>query len=164
MNAIFLNDNNAIMKNAFSILFSLVLGVCLALYGPFGLAKAGGAVFSMEICANGAATTILVDADGNPVEPSQDCANCLTCCHAAGATSPASCGAAPSFVLLDIETPNPTVQNPILNTRYKFPAPRGPPAVHLAILDLPELKGTVPPFTGQEPRSDGRPPIKDADA
>ena len=153
------------MKNASAIIFALLLSMGLILYGPSSMAMAkGGAVFSMEICANGVATTVLIGADGSPVEPAQDCPECLTCCQVPSALTPASCGAGPSFVLLDMETNAPSVQDPIPNKRNKHPAPRGPPAVYFFIHMTPEPITPDQLITGSKTRSDGRPLVKDADA
>ncbi len=153
------------MKNVCTILLGLLLAACLTLYGPFSTAMAGGsAAFSMEICADGVAKTVLIDADGNPVEPDQVCAKCLTCCQATGALIPVICAAAPSFVLLDMNVDNPSAQDPVLTKRNIHPAPRGPPVVQLYMLNMPELISLDQSFTGQPMRSDGRPLFKDADA
>ncbi len=153
------------MRNALTIFFGLLLAVCLTLYGPVSMAKAGGgAVFSMEICADGVAKTVLFDADGNPVEPAQSCPECLTCCQAISALAPPNCSALPSFVLLNMEADSPSAQDPVLPIRNIFPAPRGPPAVQISMQNATELALFYHPATETNTRSDGRPLVKDADA
>ncbi len=123
------------MKNACTTLFGLILTVCLSFYGPISMANAGGgAVSSMEICAGGVAKTVLIGADGSPVEPAQNCPECLTCCHATGDMTPTFCATVPSTVLLEMEADSPLAQDPILNKRNLLPVPRGPPAVYLSML------------------------------
>lgn len=151
------------MKNLCSLLFGLLLTVCLTFYGNFSMAMAGGsAVFSVEICADGVTKNVLIDADGNPVQPAQDCPECLRCCQASGGETPTFCTAALSFVLLDMEADGPSAQDPILNKRNILPVPRGPPAMHLSMYVLPDLIRHDQANNGNEKRSDGRPLLKDA--
>jgi len=158
------NATHSDMKTVFTNLLCLLLGGCLTLYGPYGMVERGNSGFTMEICADGAVTTISVDAQGNPVEPAQTCPDCLTCCHATAAPTPSNCSAVPSFALLDIEALTPMIQDPVLNTRYTFPVPRGPPAVHSDMAFLPGSRGAAPHIVRQNPRSDGRSLNKDATA
>ncbi|WP_126623145.1 hypothetical protein [Oceaniglobus ichthyenteri] len=154
------------MKNAISILFSLVLGVCLAFYGPADMAKAdgGGAVFAIEICANAGATTVYVDADGNLVEPAADCAECLTCCQAAMAQLCVTPGAIQALVLSSEKADLPLSDTPHLNKRNTHPSPRGPPAGHVSLFTVTGLIAHDQALAGHKTRSDGRPLSKDADA
>lgn len=151
------------MKTAFTICFGLLLSVCLTLYGPFGMAKAGGgAVFSMEICADGGAKTVLFDADGNPVEPAASCPECLTCCQAVGALVPENCMATLTYTTVEMELRRHSAQITIPNKRHIFPAPRGPPAEQISKLTKTVLIFADQPALGQITRSDGRLLFKDA--
>ena len=154
------------MKKLLTTLFSLLLGVCLTLYGPIGMGNAdgSGAVFSMEICANGVATTILVGADGNPVAPVQHCPECLTCCHATGIPTPEICRADVTFASTKMEAPHLSGQSPVLKVRNILPAPRGPPAAHFSMLNVPELVIVDRTMAVYKTPSDGRPLFKDATA
>lgn len=150
------------MKNAFTIVLSLLLTMLLALYGSVGSGKAsGGAVFLMEICADGVLKTVSFDADGDPVEPAQTCPECLSCCQTIGALTATICSPVPSFSVLTIEMPRLVAQNPIVAKRNVFPAPRGPPAVQFSIPKLIAFDGSI---GVQMTRSDGRPILKDANA
>tara|TARA_R110002074_G_scaffold369028_4_gene543629 strand:- start:49 stop:510 length:462 start_codon:yes stop_codon:yes gene_type:complete len=151
------------MKTACTVLLGLLLSICLTLYGPFGMVRAGdGAVFSMEICADGIAKTVLFDADGKPVEPTADCAECLTCCQAIGFLVPENCSATSSLVLAALVLETLSTPNSIPIKRHTFPAPRGPPVAQVSMVtksgpildDQSEL--------GQIMRSDGRLLPKDA--
>lgn len=141
------------MRSVGSSILALLVALCLAFYGPFGMARASdGSVISMVICADGVAQTVLIDADGNPVDPVQTCPDCLTCCHATGVLPPQIGGVAASFARLIGDIATPPAPDPFLTTRNLLPAPRGPPAL------------THRPMTGHETRSDGRPSSKDATA
>lgn len=153
------------MKNASTILLGALLAMCLTLYGTVSMARAGdGAVFSMEICADGVAKTVLFDADGNPIEPAQSCPDCLTCCQAISALPPTIFSALSSVVLLNMEVDRLHVQNPPLNKRNIHPAPRGPPSVQLSMLNMLGLITFDRSAIGQTMRSDGRLMLKDANA
>lgn len=153
------------MKNACTFLLGLLLSVCLTLYGPTGMAKAGsGAVFSMEICADGVAKTVLFDIDGNPVEPAQSCPECLTCCQAISTLTPTICSKPPSDALLGMNVDRFSAQNPIFNKRNIHPAPRGPPAVHFSMFSMSALIMAGRSDIDQITHSDGRPLLKDANA
>lgn len=154
------------MKNTASLLFRLILTVCLTVYGPFGMAIAGSdsAVFSMEICANGVSQTVAIDAEGNPVQRSQDCPDCVTCCQATGVPPAKACGPDLTFAQVAIEVDQPFFQRPILTNRHIRPAPRGPPAVTMSKFNPTGLTGPDQPSGDPILRSDGRPIFKDADA
>lgn len=116
------------MKNACSTFFALILTLCLSFYGPVAMASEGtGAVYSMEICANGVAKTVVVGVDGVPVEPAQNCADCLTCCHVVGAVPPTFDTVISSIVPLVTEVDGPLGASPVLSKRNLLPVPRGPP-------------------------------------
>ena len=154
------------MKNAYSLLFGLLLVVSLTLSGPFGMQKAGGdgEVFSIEICAYGVVETVLVAADGQPVEPTQDCRDCLTCSNANESQPNTTFGAVLSFALLEIGSDRPASQNPIYRKRNVLPVPRGPPGVHLSMLGSPDQIGRDHATNDHKKRSHGRPLLKDANA
>ena len=118
----------------------------------------------MEICADGFSKTVPIDAAGNPVEPSHDCHKCLTCCQAIGVLTPTACAPALSDFLFQTALGSPQRQDPIQNKRNIFPAPRGPPAVPLSVLNSPDLTTIDQPVMGRSTRSDGRPLFKDASA
>jgi hypothetical protein len=154
------------MKNTYSLLFGLLLVASLTLSGPFGMEKAGGdgELFSIEICAYGVVETVLVAADGQPVEPTQDCRDCLTCSNANGSQPNTTFGAALSFALLEIGSDRPASQNPIYRKRNVLPVPRGPRGVHLSVLGSPEKIGRDHASNDHKKRSHGRPLLKDANA
>ena len=152
------------MKHLPSILLSLLLGVCLTLYGPSGVVKADGASFLVEICGDGEVVSILIDVDGNPVEPSQNCPECLACCHVAVFQTPAICRAAIYTVLMTIAADQSMAKHTIPNKRNILPAPRGPPVSQVSQQFLPNPIGFAPANIGDTPRSDGRPLLKDANA
>jgi hypothetical protein len=153
------------MRNVCTLLCGLMLSVCLSLYGPSGMAKASeGVEFSMVICADGVAKTVVFDADGNPVEPAQNCPECLRCCQVIGALDAGISSGTPSCSQLAIGVDCPLAQNPILNKRNIFPAPRGPPAVRFSMLNMPRPTKAVRFVISQITRSDGRPMLKDATA
>ncbi len=152
------------MKNLSSILFSLLMAVCLTLYGPFAMANTDGGGFMTEICAGDVVITVFIGADGAPVEQSQDCPECLTCCHVAVFQTPATCGAAAFKMLLTLDADCSSAQNPLLNKRNILPAPRGPPALQVFKQCSPNLIGFQQATFGDKMRSDGRPLLKDATA
>ncbi|WP_417607747.1 hypothetical protein [Primorskyibacter flagellatus] len=150
------------MKNVFAFVLGLLLTVSVALYGSTGMAKVGpNAVFSMEICADGAAKTVAFDANGNPVEQTQTCPECLTCCQIFGALTPGKWSLVPSLDRFDMEAVNPVAPNPIENKRNLYPAPRGPPVVQFSMPGLITFGWSA---GGRMMRSDGRPIRKDASA
>ncbi len=153
------------MKNAFAHLFGLLLSVCLALYGTVGMAKAGtGTGFAIEICANGVVATVLIGADGSPIEPAQDCPDCVACCQATGDLHAAPAGADFSLALLVTQLRSIAVQDPVLNKRNIHPAPRGPPAVQISMSTMLKLIVTEQSVTNTKTRAQGRPLVKDAAA
>jgi len=150
------------MKHAFTLALSLLLTLSLVFYGSAGMAKVGGnAVVSMEICADGFAKTVSLDANGNPVEPTQTCPECLKCCHAFGALPPMMWSHFPSLNRLDIEGTQPVTNTPIVNKRNLYPAPRGPPAVQVSIPMLITFHWSA---GGRMRRSVGRSILRDANA
>ena len=152
------------MKNMPSLFLSLILAVCLTLYGHVGMAKAGDTGFEAVICADGVVATVRIGADGNPVEPTPDCPDCPLCGTTALLQGQATGGDAIALVLLDIDVVRTSVHDPVLNKRNILPAPRGPPALHHTMQGMPDLIGFDQGNTGHNTRSDGRPLTKDADA
>lgn len=151
------------MRTTFTICFGVLLSVCLSLYGPFGMVQAdGGGVFSMEICADGVAKTVLFDADGNPVEPAANCPECLTCCQAIGSLVPESCRVTLSSITAEMVLMHLAAQNKIPNKRHIFPAPRAPPAEQISILTKMVLIVADKLALDQLMHSDGRLLFKDA--
>lgn len=87
------------MNRMSRLLYGLIVAVALALSGPgasvAGLAAAG--LTPMELCGNGDAQIIWLDAQGNPVEePLPCCAECPIC----SAQGPAALPGAPAAVPL----------------------------------------------------------------
>lgn len=154
------------MKNAFAFLSRLLLMGCLIVYGPLTMAASGGdgAIFSMEICADGHVQTIRVDASGTPVGPAEDCYDCPTCCNGVAADLGLSCGAGLSLVLLDVLAGCGTLYSPIYQKPKNRPMPRAPPMFRLSILTTMDPIATDHPDMGLELRSDGRSVTKDAHA
>lgn len=153
------------MKTVSTTVLGLLLSMCLALYGTSGMARSGGgAVFSMEICADGVAKTVMLDASGTPIEPAENCPECLTCCQAIWSLMPENCVVSPSFVPLEIKVGGLIGQDPRVTKRNIYPAPRGPPAVqpHNIHMPWPILLDRF--AFGHMTRSDGRPMLKDATA
>ncbi len=150
------------MRTTCTLFFGVLLSVCLTLYGPFNVAPAkGGAVFSMEICADGVPRTVTFDVDGKPIDPAQNCPDCLRCFQVVGNLTPATCSAIPSFVLLNGEAESPVAQNPVISKRHHYPVPRGPPAVRISMPDTPKKITFDLSLIGQTARSDGRLLFKD---
>lgn len=151
------------MKAASIIFLGVLLSVCLTLYGPFGMVRAGdGAVFSMEICADGVAKTVLFDADGNPVEPTANCPECLTCCQAIGFPVPDIFSAGSALVIAEMALECLSAQNAVRNNRHILPAPRGPPTMQISMVIKTGLTLYDQPDRGQIMRGDGRLLPKDA--
>ena len=151
------------MKTTFTLFFGVLLSVCLTLYGPFSVAPAKGVtVFSMEICADGVAKTVSFDVDGNPVDPAQNCPECLRCCQAVGNLTSTIFSAVPSFALLDSSADSLVAWNPVLNKRHLYPAPRGPLAVQISMLKPFKQMAIGRSGFGEQAHSDGRLLLKDA--
>ncbi|WP_386628648.1 hypothetical protein [Sulfitobacter geojensis] len=150
------------MKNVFALVLGLLLTVSVALYGTTGTAKVGSnVVFAMEICADGVAKTVSFDANGNPVEQTRTCPECLSCCQTSGALTYEIWSLVSSLNRLEMETLNPVAPNPIENKRNLYPAPRGPPVMQFPMPRLTTCDGSD---NSRMMRSDGRPIRKDATA
>lgn len=151
------------MKSASTIFLGLLLSVCLTLYGSCGMVRAGGgAVISMELCAGGVAKTVHFDADGNPVEPTAACSECMSCCQAVGYLVPENSSVASSLVIAEMALERLSAQTTIHNKRQILPAPRGPPTMHMSMVIKTGLTLVDQPDGGQIMRSDGRLLLKDA--
>ncbi|MCV2891971.1 hypothetical protein [Lentibacter sp. XHP0401] len=154
------------MKHAASIIFSWVLAVGLTLYGPLGMAAAqtSGASFTMEICADGFAETVLVDSGGTPVNPSHDCQDCLVCSHAMAGTLDINSGKRFTFSQITSAADLPAFATPYIHTYKTRPMPRGPPLGHVTRQTTSNLFSSDQAYDGQKTYGDGRPPLKDATA
>ncbi len=154
------------MLNACALLSRLLLMVCLTLSGPMAMAGAGtnGAVFSMEICADGGVETLRFDANGAPVAPTTDCRRCLTCCHSPAARLDEFCGLQLSAVLLDVSMDVSARSSLICPKSIARPLPRGPPVQPLSVLTMRGLIVTDHAVYGTKKGSGGRPFLKDANA
>ena len=154
------------MKTALPLLLRLLLTVCLAVYGPIAMAatNTGGASFSMEICADGVARTVRVDADGVPVEHHQECQDCLICCEATGAHPNVVTEAGLHILTLDVALERTPYQTPSFLKRTIRPMPRAPPVMHFSVLSQLNLINRDQSLMGHHKSSDGRSFFKDATA
>lgn len=111
------------MSRALSALFlSLVLAVASVTLAVSRGQAAG--LSEMVICSGGAAVTVTVDAQGNPVERPHHCPDCLV--HAAIDSAPAASAAAPAAVsALRFARP---ARIDVAERSLPIPAARGPPA------------------------------------
>lgn len=152
------------MTNPLPFLLRLLLATCLAVYGSFGVANASGdsSGFYVEICANGVAETLLVGSDGQPIETSKSCPECLRCCSFAGSDPVAPAGDLRAFDYSPINAERPVFQTRVFQKRNIHPVPRGPPAVRVLLRMQSNLILCDQVANGQEMRSGGRPPFKDA--
>ncbi|MGC1505341.1 MAG: hypothetical protein WA782_14520 [Sulfitobacter sp.] len=118
----------------------------------------------MEICIDGVAKTVLFDAQGAPVEPAQDCPECLDCCQAVAALTPVACLSLPFYALLGTKVGRIFSQTPNITNRNLYHAPRGPPTVQESELRIPMLTIAYRPVISQIMHVGGRPVHKDATA
>ncbi len=164
--AILPRDRKVGMKNACSLFFGVLLILGITFYGPSGMVQAGSddTLFSMEICADGVAKTVLVNEDGVPVEPTQTCYHCLTCCNIAGPPPTAFGDADLSVTLLVSQAPNLSVFTPIVQKRNTRRMPRAPPVPDLLVMTAQDLIPCDQGMIGHKTRRDGRPRLKDATA
>ncbi|RLJ51638.1 hypothetical protein BCF46_1852 [Litoreibacter meonggei] len=154
------------MNKPFFLLIRLFLVVCVTLYGQLGMGHAGSqnATSYVEICANGVVKTVPVDADGVPVEPANDCNNCLTCCQSTELQANVSSPSELIFLPLETTVDRVRIQCLRLQKRNIRPMLRGPPVVLATLLTKPLLTETDQDITGLVMRSDGHPSLKDAAA
>lgn len=151
------------MRTVFTFTLGLLLSVCLTLYGSFSMAgTGGGAEFSMEICADGVAKTVLIDPDGNPVEPAASCPECLDCCQAIGTLVPRNCLVNLSFADVEMVLQHLSPQAPSTIKRHILPAPRGPPTMQEFTLIKTKLILVAPIGFDHMTRSNGQLLFKDA--
>ncbi len=115
----------------------------------------------MEICADGVARTVSFDVDGKPIDPAKNCPDCLKCSQVIGNLTPPIRSGVPSFVLLNGEVESRLAQNPVINIRNHYPAPRGASAVRIFMPDTQKQITLDQSFIGQTARSDGRLLFKD---
>lgn len=123
------------MKDRIRPIVALCLAFALALLGAATAAphpmSAGG--MTIEICADDGARTITVDANGNPVEPGQDCLDCVFCLAADKVAMAPSDATADAPVTWRAAQPSPLRRHRPMSQAL-WPQPRGPPARHDASL------------------------------
>jgi hypothetical protein len=146
------------MNAYFHMCLRLLLIACFVISGSFAQAgmSENGASFLMELCADGVAQTIRIDANGNPVDPAAPCCECLTCVQlAAAAPNPQDMAA---VILLSYGFVTDTIwTTPLLvNTPDTCPLPRGPPLVTQSAMIIAAA------LYDDHKRSMGRPYFKDA--
>ncbi len=118
------------MSRHILLMVSILLGASLAFYGNGAVAGAhlSGTTFSMVICSDGIAQTIEVALDGNPVQPIDDCGDCLSCgvAFVNAVLPPSKTSSLRNFE----ETPHSEVGQdaPTAPEDNKRPKPRAPPA------------------------------------
>lgn len=153
---------NCVLQN----LIRLVLAICLASYGSFSMASVSGdsGSFFMEICADGVSQTVLVTADGQPIESEENCQDCHACCFLASFGPPQVSADLPVALHVEMKTERPAYAVPVFQKRNILPVPRGPPAIHIAITAQSNPIRKDRAGTAVTTRSDGRPPLKDASA
>lgn len=95
----------------------------------------GAGLTQIEICADGQASTIMLDRDGNPVEPAVECPDCPVC-----GTAPAALLQSPLQVLTQSFDATRALAGltavSALPRRHPVPQPRGPPPVDHGAIDL----------------------------
>lgn len=105
-------------------LFALVLVLAA---GSVGMALArnhAGAAGMVELCTTWGTATILVDAQGDPVDPMPPCPHCTPAL--AALTEPAAPLRAPSFTLVPLRWATPGIPAPSAPARPPFDS-RAPP-------------------------------------
>ncbi|MDO9524548.1 MAG: hypothetical protein Q7J57_03260 [Gemmobacter sp.] len=150
------------MINVFRLGLRLLLIACLAVYGPFAAAQIAGhgRYISIEICADGAVKTILVDANGLPVDPQTSCRECLSCAQMVASPSGPLGQAVVDFALHDLESDVHWYKAPAIEKPNTRPLPRGPPLVARYALMFPCAYAD----SDCQTRGAGRPLSKDAPA
>jgi len=106
----------------------LLLSIALAVSGAFQAQAAlrSATLTDMVICAEGGPTHILLDMNGNPAEPGQDCCSCMGCHPVAAQHVPPTV----SLSLADADVVQFDLRPEIwrvIPSRNQRPQPRGPP-------------------------------------
>lgn len=115
------------MQRILHSLSCLLLALALALSGPGVAGPMKGATL-VELCADGSAQQVWLDADGNPVPPGESHANCLDCLLFSAPLPEVTTVALPLAPLRASERtvlPDAPETTPVAHFR---PIPRGPPA------------------------------------
>lgn len=154
------------MNHVLPNLMRLLMALCLAGYGTFSMAGVSGdsGSFFMEICADGVALTVLVDADGQPVESEETCPDCHACCFLSSFGPPQVSAQLLVPIHVEINAERPAFATPVFQKRNILPVPRGPPAMFIVISAKSDLIRTDRADIADTTRSDGRPLSKDASA
>jgi hypothetical protein len=147
------------VKNIVSLFTTLVLIVCLALYGALAVAGTSEAGFLMEVCADGVTKTIRIDETGDASDPSHECNDCLMCAQGNKAMPQWGGGFDTAFTMLEVENELAFLRLSVIRQRKISPIPRGPPLIAPSKLSV---SGKF--MTPLDMHSDGRPLFKDADA
>ena len=131
------------MSRAFNRFLCLLALLAVALYGAAsGAAVAKGPVMEMVICSDGGIATVLLDAKGDPVDPS-DCFHCPDCLvlafgplagPAAATTPPPPARLLARALPADLPTPR----------NHLRPLSRGPPAAQVQVIDPGQFCGCLP--------------------
>lgn len=123
------------MKRLFAPFVYLLLALALVLAGP-GAARSAVGGTMLVLCANGAAKTVWIGADGEPVDPAADCLTCPDCMTPTAGLADPVLSQAP-FVLRIVPAGHAQVAAVVLvPTPPLFPAPRGPPAASALRIDV----------------------------
>lgn len=116
------------MQRISHILFCLTLALSLALSGP-GVAGPMKGAMLVELCADGSAQQIWLDADGNPVQPGENHAKCIHCIMFS-ASLPEAITITLAFGSLSVpEKPVLPAAPETTLVAHLRPTPRGPPAM-----------------------------------
>lgn len=128
------------MSRLWSLLCCLVLSASLAFYGSGSVAApAADGSITVVLCVDGGSKTLTLDAEGNPVDPAQECCDCMSCCHAVGGDLPRRAGAGPMiFSVQGVHWAAPA-SDAVLSTINTRHLPRGPPAATCCV--QPSLTG-----------------------
>ncbi|MGO4910409.1 hypothetical protein ACEN2J_19045 [Pseudorhodobacter sp. W20_MBD10_FR17] len=117
------------MKTVWSHIESLLLCICIMLYGMASDAgtNMGVGAFEMVICSGDGPISVVIDANGNPVTPDRKCCDCLTCGTPTTALATGAfrlCAAPARFSKLVISITDQTPTSP----HATQPQARGPPS------------------------------------
>ncbi len=124
------------MKLSLPRIFRALLAVSLVLYGPFAMAgeRAGGTAFASEICADGVAKVVYLDASGAPAEPHGGCLECQVCCHISIASAGAPDLSTRVLVLIGVSGAPGILEFPDIRRQVSRAMVRGPPGPHALTL------------------------------